>query len=64
MLDALAVHFAESRFLLGDRPCLADFALAGASKAHFVTDPEPQSWLGQHRDMLTRYTNQLFEGTP
>ena len=64
MLDALAVHFAEHRFLLGDRPCLADFALAGASKAHFVTDPEPQSWLGQHRDMLTRYTNQFFEGTP
>lgn len=64
MLDALAVNFAQNRFLLGDRPCLADFALAGASKAHFVTDPEPQSWLGKHRDMLTRYTNQFFDDTP
>ena len=43
MLDALCIHFADSDFLLGDRPCLADFALAGASKAHFVCDPEPES---------------------
>ena len=64
MLDALAVHFDEHRFLLGDRPCLADFALAGASKAHFVTDPEPASWLGEYGDMLNRYTNQFFQNTP
>jgi glutathione S-transferase len=30
MLDALAAHFTEHDFLLGRRPCLADFALAGA----------------------------------
>jgi hypothetical protein len=46
--------------LLGDRPCLADFALAGASKAHFVCDPEPQSWLGEHRHMLHTYTQRFF----
>ena len=50
MLDVLSVHFAHNRFLLGGRPCLADFALAGASKAHFITDPEPKSWLKQHED--------------
>lgn len=64
MLNALAEHLSQHRFLLGDRPCLADFALAGASKAHFITDPEPQSWLGVHRDILTRYTNQFFDDTP
>lgn len=64
MLDALSVHFAGQRFLLGNRPCLADFALAGASKAHFITDPEPQSWLGEYRDMLSSYTNQFFDDTP
>ena len=64
LLEALAVHLAENRFLLGDRPCLADFALAGASKAHFITDPEPLSWLGEHRDILTRYTEQFFEDAP
>ena len=64
MLDALAVHFADNDFLLGDRPCLADFALAGASKAHFVCDPEPQSWLGEHRDMLHTYTERFFRDWP
>ena len=60
MLDALAIHFAENRFLLGSRPCLADFALAGASKAHFICDPTPISWLGEHRDMLLDYTERFF----
>lgn len=61
MLDVLAAHFADNNFLLGNRPCLADFALAGASKAHFVCDPEPLSWLGKHTDMLQNYTGQLFD---
>ncbi|MFC1579079.1 glutathione S-transferase family protein [Pseudomonadota bacterium] len=60
MLDALAMHFAEHDFLLGSRPCLADFALAGASKAHFICDPTPVSWLGKHRDMLFQYTGRFF----
>jgi len=61
MLHALAQHFSSNPFLLGDRPCLADFALAGASKAHFICDPEPRSWLGEHRDMLLKYTERFFE---
>ena len=60
MLDALATHFAEHDFLLGSRPCLADFALAGASKAHFTCDPTPVSWLGKHRDMLFDYSGRFF----
>ena len=51
MLRVLATHFANHPFLLGDRPCLADFALGGACKAHFVTDPVPLSWLGEYRGM-------------
>lgn len=63
-LDALAIHFTNSDFLLGNRPCLADFALAGVSKAHFICDPEPKSWLGKHSDMLNRYTSQFFADWP
>lgn len=43
MLSALEVHFAANDFLLGPRPCLADFALAGACKAHYTLDPVPLS---------------------
>jgi glutathione S-transferase len=64
MLDALATHFADNDFLLGSRPCLADFALAGASKAHFICDPTPVSWLGKHRAMLFEYTDRVFQDEP
>jgi glutathione S-transferase len=64
MLGVLAEHFKHSDFLLGPRPCIADFALAGASKAHYITDPEPRSWLGEHKQMLTEYTEQFFSDQP
>jgi glutathione S-transferase len=60
MLGVLAAHFAANDFLLGPRPCLADFALGGACKAHFVTDPVPLEWLGEYRDMLLAFTDRLY----
>ena len=60
LLEVLDAHFSHHPFLLGDRPCLADFALAGACKAHFVTDPIPLSWLGDYRDAVIEYTARLF----
>ena len=38
--------------------------MAGASKAHYITDPEPKSWLGKHEKMLTDYTDQFFSDQP
>ncbi len=38
-LDLMELHFLRHPFLLGDRPCLADFTLLGAMKAHFGVDP-------------------------
>lgn len=63
MLNVLDTHFSENLFLLGSRPCLADFALAGACKAHFVTDPVPRGWLGEYREMVFDYTDRLFGDT-
>lgn len=60
MLSALATHFADNDFLLGPRPCIADFALAGTCKAHFVTDPVPHAWLGEYREVMEAYTERLF----
>lgn len=60
MLEALSLHLKDNDFLLGPRPCLADFALAGACKAHYISDPEPLSWLGEHRELLIAYTERFF----
>ncbi|MDC0010334.1 glutathione S-transferase family protein [Porticoccaceae bacterium] len=64
MLEALGQHFSEHKFLLGARPCLADFALAGACKAHYLCDPEPRSWLGEYQQMLVDYTERFFSHDP
>jgi len=55
-------HFEHHRFLLGDRPCLADFALAGASKAHFHYRSGAKKLAWRHETMLTRYTEPFFVG--
>ena len=38
-LDMLDGHFAKHRYLLGDRPSIADFGLAGPIVAHLAHDP-------------------------
>lgn len=60
LMAVLSQHFSQQKFLLGDRPCLADFALAGASKAHFLCDPVPREWLGEFLPMLQAYTERVF----
>jgi glutathione S-transferase len=39
LLDALDVHLKQHDFLLGGRPCVADFALMGPLYAHVQRDP-------------------------
>ncbi|MDE0951825.1 MAG: glutathione binding-like protein [Halioglobus sp.] len=64
MLEALDKHLENNDFLLGPRPCPADFALAGAAKAHYILDPEPLSWLGKYEGMLTGYTESFYGEEP
>tara|TARA_B100000963_G_scaffold69142_1_gene57567 strand:- start:2175 stop:3221 length:1047 start_codon:yes stop_codon:yes gene_type:complete len=62
LLDLLIAHFRSSKFLLGDRACLADFALAGPFVGHFLLDPEPRSWLGNHVKSMEDYVGRIFTG--
>lgn len=39
LIGRLDAHFATSRFVLGDRPCVGDFALYGPLFAHLYRDP-------------------------
>jgi len=39
LIADLNVHLADHRFVLGDRPCLGDFALFGPLWAHLFRDP-------------------------
>jgi glutathione S-transferase len=61
LMDLLADHLAQYTFLLGGRACLADFALAGALKGHFLLDPEPRSWLSSHLPLFENYLANLWQ---
>lgn len=58
----LSAHFEKHDFLLGGRACLADFALVGPFKAHFLLDPEPRSWLGEHLATMEDYVERVWSG--
>jgi glutathione S-transferase len=63
MMGLFKQHFAAHDFLLGDRACIADFALAGPAKAHFLQDPLPLSWLAaeDNEAMLGAYVERVYE---
>ena len=49
MMGLLQAHFERHRYLLGERPSLADFALAGPMYGHLGRDPWPaREWVAPH----------------
>jgi hypothetical protein len=62
LLELLVAHFNDHHFLLGERACIADFALVGPFAAHFLLDPEPRSWLGDHLTLLEDYVARVWAG--
>ncbi len=61
-LDALNTHLAQYPYLLGDAPCLADFALIGPLHAHLGRDPWPRRELIAPRLHLSDWIRRVHEG--
>ena len=61
LLDLLLSHLEHHDFLLGNRACLADFALVGPFKGHFLLDPEPISWLGGNLGAVESYVDRVWQ---
>ncbi len=58
-LEALEAHLGDG-YLLGARPCLADFALFGANAAHFVGDPYCRELVDEHAPSVVAHTHRLL----
>lgn len=58
-LDALDAHFAQYPYLLGDRPCVADFALSGPVWGHFLFDERSLRELLEPRKNLHAWVKRL-----
>lgn len=61
MLDLLEVHFAQQPFLLGVRPSLGDFGLAGPMIAHLGRDPWPARELIAPRPQLRAWITRMTD---
>ncbi len=59
LVTLLNQHFNRSDFILGQRPCLADFALYGAVVAHFTFDPTPRKIITHHGRHLMDWRNRM-----
>jgi len=57
---ALQAHLGEG-YLLGGRPCLADFAMFGANAAHFVGDPQCRDLVDVHGPAAVAHTHRLLQ---
>ena len=62
MLNALEAHFTRHDYLLGGRPTLADFALAGPLYAHLGRDPWPKRELIAPRPKLAAWIARAHGG--
>jgi glutathione S-transferase len=62
IIAMLLNHLENSPFIFGGRASLADFALAGALKAHFLEDPAPRSWLESELEALEQYVDKVYSG--
>lgn len=63
-LDLLQVHFAESRFLLGDVLTVADYALFGPMFAHFARDPVPARLVRDRAPLVMAWLHEVSAAGP
>ena len=64
MLDLLDAHFAQQRFLFGDRPQLGDFGLVGSMYGHLGRDPWPARELVAPRPPLRAWLDRMSPPEP
>ncbi len=58
---AIGAHLSAHRFVLGERPSLADFALFGGDAAHFINDPLCRRWVDADAPAIVAHTHRLMQ---
>ncbi len=63
-MGELAALFSQQDFLLGARPCMADFTVCAGLKAHFAVDPEPRKWVEEIAPGMLDYMERVWNAGP
>lgn len=61
-LKALDTHFAEHKFLLGDRPTIGDFGFFGPLYAHLYRDPYPGQIMQEYAPNVVSWVESMRDG--
>ena len=61
-LDEFSLHLSEHDFLLGGRPCLADFAFYGPLYAHLYRDPASGTLMKSRAPKVAAWVERLRDG--
>jgi glutathione S-transferase len=59
LLDILDTHFLHHPYLLGGRPCIADFGLMAPLFAHLARDPVPSALMKTRAPNVFRWTERM-----
>jgi len=59
LLDILDTHFLHHPYLLGGRPCIADFGLMAPLFAHLARDPVPSALMKNRAPNVFRWTERM-----
>ena len=60
LLADLNTHFAQHSFLLGERPCIADFGFIGPLYAHLYRDPAPGALMRRIAPNVAKWVERMI----
>ena len=60
-LDDMQRHLQHHPYLLGDRPCVADFVISGGYAAHFGNDTWPREFTLQRQPAVLAFAERLWD---
>lgn len=61
LLDELQAHFEQHDYLLGSKPCIADFGLIGPMYAHLYRDPAPGKLMRAKAPALVAWVHRMMD---
>ncbi len=64
LLDELQAHFEQLPFLLGSKPCIADFGFIGPLYAHLYRDPMPGALMRQRAPAVVDWVERMLSPEP
>lgn len=64
LLEDLNHHFQRYDYLLGGRPCIADFSFVGPLCAHLYHDPHPGKYMREHAPAVVKWIKRMTNELP